>query len=608
MANRLQKKTVVAYTPGTPYVPATPGYCVATVSTSSVAVAGGSATVDSVVDLFTDDDGELHIWQNGPLVIGAPKLTTKKVCYPGTPAIPATPGRTTVSTVTGWNAGGRSIVPMINDGAFRFQVSQGAVGAVVGLVARDASTQYNEATHAFHVHGGVVDVVESGVTVATAPTAHVYASPMEITRAGDRAFYTYDGWVYESATPITRDPVYLDAALYLSGDYVDNPALLPGVAYGTGELAGALQALATFMTDAESYAYLTGQLEALAGALTGTSGRTGALAGVLPPLAALLTDRASYGQLAGALPPLVADLTGGFPVTSVGYLVGALPPPAAHLRGFTGGNGQLAGSLPALTALLTDRADYGQMVGGLPAKRGWMLQRTPVDYGRADNSLLVLADVYRATVRQRARIDDALRLSDSWTLRVSISGMLFDALSLSSSATAYRVLRAVAQSGLLLAGSSGTSAAAVQYAVNVLTGALTTYSGFDFGGFALANDTVYACRPDGLYRLRPGDDDGSPISVSVDFGTTDYGSVKAKTVQDVFLGLTTDGEVVVTLRTDGTERSYLATARGPMMRATAARGAIGRRWNLVLEVSEATEFELDTVEHVIGVTTRRGIR
>lgn len=610
MANRLQKKAEVSYTPGSPYVPGKPAYCVADTGDTGIRLASGSTSpsADFTVNIFADDSGETHVWASGQVKYEEPKTTTSSKCYSAEPGTPATPGTVTYSSVTGWDAGGRSIAPLIGDGGFRFEVSQGAIGAVVGLVAEDYSQLPNEATHAFYVHGNTVEVMESGTVVATAPTPHDAAKPLLITRAGSRVFYLYDGWVHASEAPITADPVYLDAALYASGDYIDNPALLAGAQYGSGALSGSLPALEAFATDASSYGYLRGKLAPLLAQINGTTHASGTLYGVLPPLAGMLVDRGGYGQLLGALPALLGDLHGGFPETTIGSLVGVLPPLSGYLRGYTGGNGTLYGVLPSLAGMLTNRAGYGELRGELPAMRAFMLTLPPVDYGRADNSILIVGDLFIATARQSARAMSALQLSDTWVFTITLSDTVFEALALSSDATAYRVLTALAQSGLLLGGDSGASAAAVQYAVNVLTGALTTYSGFDFGGFALAGDAVYACRPDGLYRLRPGDDDGSPIAVSVDFGTTDYGSVKAKTVQDVFLGLTTDGEVIVTLRSDGTERSYRATARGPMMRATAARGAMGRRWNLALEVADATEFELDTVEHVVGVAARRQIR
>jgi hypothetical protein len=39
-----------------------------------------------------------------------------------------------------------------------------------------------------------------------------------------------------------------------------------------------------------------------------------------------------------------------------------------------------------------------------------------------------------------------------------------------------------------------------------------------------------------------------------------------------------------------------------------AKGVTGRRWSLSLEVVDATEFELDLVEIMVGINTRRWTR
>ncbi|MNG21487.1 hypothetical protein D3C84_1058580 [compost metagenome] len=72
--------------------------------------------------------------------------------------------------------------------------------------------------------------------------------------------------------------------------------------------------------------------------------------------------------------------------------------------------------------------------------------------------------------------------------------------------------------------------------------------------------------------------------------------------------MTTDGDALVTLRCDGVDRRYRVLSRGAVSRATAAKGVSGRTWGLVLEVADATEFELDAVEHIVSVAARRGIR
>lgn len=114
---------------------------------------------------------------------------------------------------------------------------------------------------------------------------------------------------------------------------------------------------------------------------------------------------------------------------------------------------------------------------------------------------------------------------------------------------------------------------ALQYAVNVLTGALTTYQNFGFTQFARVGGETYAIRPDGLYCLRGDTDNGETLRAMIDFGASDYGTAQGKRIAHVYAGVTTDGEVYVrVIPDDGAERCYRAVGDSPEFRAPVARG------------------------------------
>lgn len=601
MANQLKKLASVQYTPGTPYVPGTPAYCTSVVTSSRIVRfnTGGSG------EPIYDPASGLVYYPSAPSYQQV--VETERVCYPAVPAQQATPAATTYTAINGWNGGGRSIDPLVGDGAFRFQVSGVPSAVVVGLAAADTSTLPSEPSHAFYVHDTTVDIMESGVVVATSPNPHAYATPLAISRSAGIVTYLHGGWTYTSAAASVGDQ-YLDAAIYASGDYVDNPELLPPLAIN-GSAAGSLPLLFAVLSDdaTPEYAIAGGILPFLFGSSAGLTGEVGSAAGSLPLLAPRLSDY-PYSAAEGSLPPLVGMGDGGFPQVSLITAVGALPPLALWSYGYTGEVGSAIGALPPLAGQATDRADYGAAAGSLPLLLGMGLTLADTGDNRADNSYLVAGDFLVARRDASAYARSALTVQDSYTLSMLVDGQVFDSLALSDSTSAYRLLTALAQSGLLLGTDSSTGSVAAQYAVNVLTNALTTYDGFDFLQFARTDVAVYAVRGDGLYRLRPGDDNGSPARVYVDFGESEFGTVKAKTIEGVYLGLSTDGDVLVTLRADGTDRVYRAIQRGPLMRVDAARGVSARRWNLTLEVVDATELELDAVEQLVAVSTRRWTR
>lgn len=594
MANRLTKLAAIHYTPAKPYEPAQAAYCeTVKYACERRPIYSGEATP---ID-WTADGGLLS---GGAVLVGYETVCqSKTVCYPAVPEQPAVPAAISYSTIAGWNGGGRSIEALAADGYFSFTVSPNPAAVVVGLADAEATESPGEVRHGFYVHGSTVEVMESGVVVATAPSAHATAKRLTITRSGSQVVYRYDGWTYTSEVASFGEQ-YLGAAIYASGDFVDNPER--GMAGSGGVILPAIACIGGNVSEWAQGGIKLPRLVVHGNGLNGTVGSGGV---VLP---ALQVRGANHDGAGGGvvLPRLTLEGMGGYPTVQLLYGAVAIPPLAFGGNGLNGTVGSGGVTLPRLLLRGTNH-DGGQGGVTLPRLQLLGIARPVLDYGLASSTLL-LASGARGFAPLTATARSTLQLSDALVLSVIVDGVVHDSLALSDRAIGYQLLTAVVQSTLLLGDSAGPGAAALQYAVNVLTGALTTYSGFDFNAFALAGDACYAARSDGVYRLRPGDDDGQPIRVAIDFGVTDYGSIRGKTVEGLFFGLSTDGEVLAALTCDGVERRYRVTSRGPVSRANPGKGTSGRQWGLVLEVADATEFELDAVEHIVNGAGRRGTR
>lgn len=591
MANRLKKLADVQYKPASPYVAAKPAYC------EKVVVKWTKRTVYYGEGGGIADGG--GILSGGAVASIQWVPTYKTTCYPDQPAIEAVPSSTSYSSVLGWNSGGRSVEPLRGDGYFEFRVGPNPVGVAIGLSPNDASTLPAEPAHAFYVHGSTVDVIEYGQAVATSANAHATALPLRITRRGAQVSYRHGDWTHDSALDSFGDQ-YLDSAMYASGDFVDDPVM--------GQIAsGSMTLPAIQIIGGDTASYAQGRVELPAIQINGSGTTTLVATGemTLPMLRILGSDR-PYGEGHIELPGVTLEGNGGFPV---GQLIhGQITVPLVSIYG-TGLTGTVASgemTLPRIQIIGSDRP-YGAGQIDLPTPRIFGLTQPKLDYGSISSPLL-LGGTIGGTRSPSGSISSPLRIGYTQTLSRVLGGSIVSGLLLGGTVSGLRSLSGSIRSPLLLGGTIEAPAIATQYAVNALTGALTTYQGFDFQHFAHAGNAVYACRPDGLFQLRPGDDDGQPISAYIDFGATDYDQARAKTVTDIFLGLATDGDVRVTLRADGVSYDYPAVRRGDLMRAVAAKGVSARRWNLELEISDATELELDSVEHLLGVSARRTTR
>lgn len=609
MANRLVKLDAVSFTPAIPYVQAQPARCwwqaVYTPGrwVNFVDLGVNSALVFSNI---TSSKGGLR-W-------APPTYVNKRFCSPAIPGRQGVPASTVRSAIIGWNSGASSVVPLSGDGSFAFKIGSRPVAIVVGLTPNNLTTLPSEPTHAFYVAGSVIKVYESGVEVLTVPEAHSQATPLIIARSGVVVTYKYGTWSHVSANPAVG-PQYLDAAMYFTGDVVFDPVMsLQADVDMTGyavlrpiSVAASDLDYATDGGDAVGYARLP---------VVGAQGQTnniivGAAIADLQAVQVFSSDALRYASGLATLTPLTAEGEDGIEVPAFSYGYSTLWPLSAAGIGFTGQLGDAQVSLRAVDVLASNYPmNYGQAYSTLqPLDIANATLVLPEDDLPLTTSGLGVYDFYFTDERVVSQISDGLEITDTNTAVVSVTDSTFDMLELRDALTFAQVVESIIRSGLVITGdTSAAQRAAVQYAVNVLTGGLSTYNGFEFARFAQTTTHVYGSRADGVYVLRPGDDNGLPINIEVDFGADDFATPAAKAVEAVYLGMATDGQAYLRTNNDGEERLYRVIQRGPIMRAVMAKGITGRRWNLKLEVVDATQFELDLVEVIVGVRARRWTR
>lgn len=648
MANRLKKLAAVSYSPGTPYQPFVAGYCIQV----PYEVPGYQSYSTQIL---VDEDGNVTILQVSEGYV-APSTRYVEQCFPTQPEVLGVPATTTYTSINGWNGGARSVDQLDGDGYFEFQVRDVPAGIVIGLSLGDTSTLPNEPTHALYLHGTVLDVMESGVVVHTAPIAHDYDNLYRIQRSGLTVTYSTTGWSYESVTQASGARV-LDAAIYASGDYVDNPVLSPldlsgtaagalevlqGYGYGrqydpaaSNDAVGTLGAMQGHGYEGADYAEAYGTLGAMSGEASETPsyaaayGTLGALTGeatqsfvtIASGSLLALSGVASEGEYVyggGSLAALTGVADGGYPEFSLLYGVGIMAPLNGTAHGLTGEVGAVVATLEPMDGWASE-GPYAEIHGTLPMFTGYADSGWPVPGETYLNDVVLVGDFLYAQDVQIGSISDSLEITDTLTVTIGVTDAIFDALMLSDTLTAQQAIDAFIGATLLLGNGISSlyqfdDASApgrlvggepAQYAVNTLTNAFTNYSGFGFGSFATVGQTLYGAKADGIYRVRAGDDDGSTMDAFIDFGSTAFGSTKVKTVESVYLGSSTDGQLYVRMDTGLDSRLYRVIQRGDTMRALTAKGVGSRLWNVSLEIVDATDFELDVIEIQVGVASGR---
>jgi hypothetical protein len=345
----------------------------------------------------------------------------------------------------------------------------------------------------------------------------------------------------------------------------------------------------------------------LVASLTFVAGSAGVIAGLAPALSNPSSTSVEHGFLAQAGMPLRV-IEGGTVVASSGIQFSGDITVSIYRVGSTvyyvAGDWNYTSAIPSVGARALQTVLYspGDAVDS-PA-----ISVYSQDIGNAGmSSTLTLSDEYGYGGVLYGDLSSDLSLSSEAGGGIYIVAGMESTLVLLDGGGASVEIVAGMQSILRLSSESGVDALAfLQYATNLLTGAVTRYVGFEFDGFCRVGMETYAFRSDGLYRIGGSSDAGQPINMLIDFADEDLGTTQAKRVGNVFLGLETDGDVVVRMTGDDEhEGSYRAYKRRSEFRADLARGVKSRHWNMRLEVTQATGAQLDNIEWVVSANGRR---
>jgi hypothetical protein len=635
------------------------------VTNGGISFGGFAAPVYRTVPAYIDLSGqivtqELVGWNVLRFAPGDPiyTTTTETIC---TPAIEGREGVAAqiIEQNAGpdWQASALSIESRSGGVTAAFNVNS-SPRVIIGFSTRDSGAAQGDIRMgvAFVTAGTTTNVapILNGVVQASVAT-YTPGDRVTLVRVGGRFYINLAGTMVYGADATTEEDVFLDAMLYTSNDFIDSPKLGPAETTPVSGGFGFTPRLSTvtgvsgpvgFYSDANTlvggllnvsinskFGFTATTLSVIQQgvAISGTFGfektiRSGVFLFLRDPLLSLdnttisgatevlgpVVVRASaypysYGEPELKLFKLVAR--GGELSQSVAGADLVLAPMPSYSTMLTGGliNSELA--LKPLVMLAADSA-YGGGGLAIPSLRVYGDDGFGIPNYYGYNEGLVLSAPMFTDPSLFASMYETLELETELSLAVLLSGTIFEGLILDPSLSVTDFLSAMIESGINLSSATQLPDPSVaQYAFNALSGAATRYSDFGFTQFTRVGGTTYAVKPDGLYRLRPGDDAGQSRSALADFGTMAFGAQQRKNIETMYLGMTTDGTVYAKLKADGgNEKIYHVIQREPTMRVRTGKGLTAREWSLKLEVVDATRVDLDTVDFVVGASVRRWTR
>lgn len=533
-----------------------------------------------------------------------PRYEMTKTCYPAIQAVAGQPARIDYTAHTGWNSGARTRKVIPQFGSFKGALLSTLAATQFGFSDAYFNHTYSYMTHSIVARPGTWSIVERGITVATGALAA--NAVVELRRLSGKVIYLANGVELYTSNSVAMGEIYGAALLYSLGDGVDDARI---TALDTvSQLSIKAPAFRLLADEGASAAYADIQLPMwrLAAQMGPRDGEN-SLSLVMPAFKLICADRPfSFMSVKLPMPQITATMSQ--PERELSQLVLRVPAPILSATLISGQSLQYDKALPAPLLVGADRL-FSYMNVTLPGIVRIGASEPYMPPGEIDGLDAVIA-------HDTASLESALLLLAVDSLGVTSSeadifivfellGM--DSLGFADNASLGQMVEMLAMERVAI--NSTTAAAqrqALQYAVNVTTGAMTTYAGFDFQGFTRCRGETYAWRPDGLYRIGAGTDNGAFIQALADFGASDFGSKQVKRSDSLFLGVRTDGRCYLRVQADnGPERTYEVREGNNVSRARLAKGVAGRYWSIKLELTDASFAEVDSLEVSIGATQRR---
>lgn len=552
----------------------------------------------------------------------------------------------------GWNSGAHSIESLPPDWVGRISFDIPDVlnarpgGVAIGLVP--VSELPMQGRNGFgHLHYGLVftaetvRVVQGSAIVLSVPYASIRAS-REIDATTDVVYALMYGqgikWMVNGkalfAGAFAMPEAYaLDATLYSAYDTVDNPLFTAGEWDGeleAGSLTGLLPGF-TFEADATFDDSLEGAIGAfngrfseedvweLIGAMPGFAMECGdgeGIAGNLGPFTARMAETADFDLIEGRFGPFTAWIAMSSPdddTVPFSALIGNMP--RFTMVADAPGYDTLEAEMPAFTLRMGDDPTSMEIVAEMPgfhfvAYGGEMTPLVQVIeavglYAPAHPvSYLMVSCVERVDGSSTAEVHAVMTVDGTERIDVQdqasiLQTFLIDAMEQIGLGGRVRVL--------MLRVVDGSAVGGEAWVVNADSNASTRYDGFGFNSFAAFGGKHYGCRADGVYLLGGANDAGRPIIGGVNFGQHDFGTQSLKSMDAVYVGVSSSGALFLKVGDGQKEYTYRARRNDPRMKTQRFDTGRGLRSNFFTFdlTNDGDAFELDSVAFNVIASNRR---
>jgi len=206
---------------------------------------------------------------------------------------------------------------------------------------------------------------------------------------------------------------------------------------------------------------------------------------------------------------------------------------------------------------------------------------------------------------------EALEAADSVSDNYGFSVVINEEFTASDDATAGAILNHIIEEGMAFLNitpviNGGTYTG---WVMNPETFSVWNYENYNFNSFSAANGEVYGAATDGIYTMDSTTDDGVSIESRLTTAAIDFGTKNLKQVPQVYLGMTSDGTIVLKVKVDNKADVWYEATPVESYEHThmvkLGKGLVGRNWQFSLVTKDNSSIDIESLEFYPVVFKRK---
>lgn len=646
MANKLIRTGYTQIIPANPGRPPTPARTVSYTVTITSAIPGGAGgSGGSWVYLPPDSgsgdlsySGGRYVWAPGgggtaggtsmAALPTSPKTVTYTYTIPADPGEPATPEQRIFYPPLGWTSSAESIAT-ISAGYGQFSIEAGVHGVAIGLVPASVPTPeggYGHIARGLLFTGGRIKRIPEGYDYGSYSRGDVFritlqpslgaegvdlppphgnpgATPVHVASVpGNTGWVTVgnaDANLFSYPTQYTPgERMRLAAVMYGPQDAVFDPSMVQASNSGWSEaVLGRMEVSSGDYETASSFARLGG-LEVSSGAFNRSEARLGGLS-------VFSSDR-PLAQSFAVMPALSASSYDSPEIVQTNESFAILTGVSVSSSGLSGGTGSGVAELDGLMVLSSDRpyaasvATFGGMEASSYDYPSGMVAIVP-EFGLFDG--IQSQAIYKASIPLGFGLGTTMGASIAANERIDFGFVLDIPLETSTIETAD-----ISPVFWFDAPLECPGAFMDAWAVNLDNGASTEYRSYPFETVANIGGRYFGAAFEGLYELSGDTDAGAPIEAKFDIGRKDFGNNQLKRVDQIYLGITSKGQMFVKVSAEGASYTYPMREFGEHIqtqRVTVGKGMRANYFGFEIGNTAGCDFEITSLNMMVAESARR---